>query len=115
MTGGRQDSRTLEVGDVARGLKALAKDVGCTVIGLCQLNRQVEGRDSKMPRLADLRDSGEVEQEADGVVFLWTKSEDLTAPFLPVEFYLAKNRHGALRRETRTFNRPALGFEEGVR
>jgi len=114
IVGGRRESRTLEVGDTARGLSALAKDLQCTVVGLCQLNRQVEGRDSKMPRLADLRDSGEVEQEAAAVVFLWSKAEDLTVPFLPVEFYMAKNRFGPTPREARTFNRPALRFEERV-
>jgi hypothetical protein len=47
-------------------------------------------------------------------MFLRRKAEDLTATFLPVEFNLAKNRHGEMRREAPTFNRPALRFEERV-
>ena len=64
------------------------------MIELCQLNR--EGNDNTRPTLKALRDSGEIEQEADGVLFLWTAEKNITGRFQPMAFYLAKNRHGAV-------------------
>ena len=79
VTGSRKDTRSLEIGEVVRGLKSLAKDLKCTVLALCQLNRAVEGRESGRPRLSDLRESGEIEQEADAVFFLFpTKMQEPT-------------------------------------
>jgi hypothetical protein len=91
----RKESRTLEVGEVCRRLKALAKDCGLTILELCQLNR--EGNDNTRPSLKALRDSGEIEQEADAVVFLWTAERILTDRYLRMAFFLAKNRHGAVK------------------
>ena len=89
-----RENRNLELGHIAQRLKTLAKDTPCAVLLLSQMNRasDLDGR----PRLAALRDSGELEQEADGVIFLWSQADDPTANPLRVEFYLAKNRHGAL-------------------
>jgi replicative DNA helicase len=110
VSGGRKESRTLEVGDVARGLKAIAKDLRIPVVVLCQLNRQVENRSVPRPQLSDLRESGEIEQEADAVVFLWTAEEGRRRAVLPVTFTLAKNRHGPEGEVTLTFDRPHLTF-----
>lgn len=97
VSGGRRETRTLEVGDVARGLKALARDLDCTVVALCQLNRDIENREDKRPRLSDLRDSGEVEQEADAVLFLYPpRPFDKTAPSRELVLALEKFRHGGL-------------------
>lgn len=63
--------RTEEQGEVARDTKSLAGDLDCAVMGLVQLSRRVEERDNKRPRLDDLRDSGEWEQSADGVIGLY--------------------------------------------
>ena len=70
---GRQGSRHNEVADISRGLSAMAKRLGVPVIALCQLNRGVEASDrrDKRPRLADLRQAGELEEDARQVIFLY--------------------------------------------
>jgi hypothetical protein len=104
-----RESRTLEVGEVARRLKSLAKDCQLTVLELCQLNR--EGNDGTRPDLRALRDSGEIEQECDAVVFLWTAEKNLNGPSLRVAFYLAKNRHGAVTEVVADWNRALKTIE----
>jgi replicative DNA helicase len=68
---GKSDNRTQEIGRISRGLKRLAKSEGICIIALAQLSRQVEQRENKRPILSDLRDSGEIEQDADVVIFLY--------------------------------------------
>ena len=64
-------NRTAEITEISGALKALAKELNVAVVGLAQLNRAVEGRDDKRPTMADLRDSGSLEQDADLIVFLY--------------------------------------------
>ena len=64
-------NRTAEITEISSALKALAKELNVALFGLAQLSRAVEGRDDKRPTMADLRDSGSLEQDADLIVFLY--------------------------------------------
>ena len=93
---GRTENRVNELSDISRSLKYLAKEVNAPVIVLSQLNRAVEQRPNKRPQMADLRDSGAIEQDADLIFmlyrdYLYSKDEDWKNV---VELRLVKHRNG---------------------
>jgi len=94
---GRSDgNRVQEVSEISRGLKLIARELNVPVIALSQLSRSVESRSPQIPQLADLRESGSIEQDADIVMFIYreayynpeTERENIT------DLYIAKHRNG---------------------
>ena len=69
-----KDGRVQEISQITQGLKAIAKELGVPVLALSQLSRQVEQREDKRPQLADLRESGTIEQDSDVVMFIFRES-----------------------------------------
>jgi replicative DNA helicase len=113
----RTENRVQEISDVARSLKAMAKELEVPVIALSQLNRGVEARDDKRPVLSDIRESGSIEAEADVVMLLYrdayykAKEEHSTTHFDPdqveeAEVIIAKHRNGPT-------GKVMLGFQPG--
>ena len=100
--GRRAENRSVEVSEMSRALKILAKELGVPVIALSQLSRAVESRTGKRPQLSDLRESGSIEQDADIVLFLDRSSDEQEAtrddrPDLGVtRVIVAKNRSGPI-------------------
>lgn len=95
---GEGDNRTQELGSLSRGLKGLAKELKCPILALSQLNRQCEARTDKRPLLSDLRESGDLEQDADVVIMIYRDSvyhpESQLSQHRVGELIVRKNRHG---------------------
>jgi hypothetical protein len=102
ITGAKGENRQQIVSEISRELKILAKDLKAPVIALSQLSRAVEQRQDKRPMLADLRESGSIEQDADIVAFLYREAYyqkeqgDSQEANNVTELILEKNRHGSL-------------------
>lgn len=96
MQGRRSDNRVQEVSEISRGLKALARELNVPVIALSQLSRAVEGRQSHVPMLSDLRESGSIEQDADIVMFIYREElyDRETDKKGIAELHIAKHRNG---------------------
>lgn len=95
------DNLVHQITEISRGLKGLARELNIPVLALSQLSRDVEKRDSRVPRLSDLRDSGSLEQDADVVMFIHRKDRDRGADIPEedrdmVELIIAKHRNGPL-------------------
>jgi replicative DNA helicase len=132
------ENRVQELSDITRGLKALAKELNVPVLALSQLSRQVEQREDKRPMLADLRESGSIEQDADVVMFIYREEyylgrakperrpEESDEKFNDrfdrwkqrmediydlAEVIIAKQRHGPIGQMTLRFDRDTTKFD----
>lgn len=92
--GRRYDNRVQEVSMVSQFLKNIARELKVPVLALSQLNRAVEHREKGRPQLADLRESGAIEQDADVVFFLYRPDEEVSGTSTPVNLLVAKHRNG---------------------
>ena len=106
-TDSRYDSRVTAVGELSRGLKILARELGVPVIALSQLSRAVEQRPDKKPQLSDLRESGNLEQDSDPVMLIYRDEyydEDSERPG-EADLIISKHRNGAVGKVTLTFHK----------
>lgn len=109
----RGANRYAEVGDISRGVKDIAMDYNIPVIALSQLNRASEGKEDKEPFMSDLRESGDIEQDASVIIMLWnTDIKDKSRKMIKVE----KARQGTTSKQELTFDGRYMTFsEEGFR
>lgn len=106
----KSGNRFQDVGEIARGLKSMARELNVPVIALCQLNRQLDNEDRE-PTLADLRESGEIENNADIVMFLNRKS-GRAEEVKDIDLIIGKFRNGALRTIRMTYKGDCFKFAE---
>lgn len=92
--GRRYDNRVQEVSMVSQALKNLARELNVPVLAASQLSRAVEHRGERRPQLADLRESGAIEQDADVVMFIYRPEIEVTTPQIPSKLLIAKHRNG---------------------
>ncbi|RJR35134.1 MAG: replicative DNA helicase [Desulfobacteraceae bacterium] len=108
------ESRQMEISEISRSLKGLAKDLNVPIIALSQLNRKVEDRTVKRPQLADLRESGAIEQDADVIIFLYKdESQPPASPDVDIlNADIAKQRNGPIGIVKLAFQRRYTRFRD---
>jgi replicative DNA helicase len=114
MEGRNQENRVQEVSEISRALKLLARELNVPVLALSQLSRGVENRPDKIPQLADLRESGSIEQDADVVMFIYReemyKGKDAKRPHI-AEIHIKKHRNGPTGQVELYFDQDKTSFK----
>ena len=107
------DNMVQQVSEISRSLKALARELEVPVLALSQLSRAVESRPDQMPRLADLRESGSIEQDADVVLLIYREDKvkkDSSRPNI-ADILIGKHRNGPIGRVELYFNESQVSFK----
>lgn len=112
--GDKSKPRHIQVGEIARSLKSLAKELGIPVVSLAQVNRSCESRPDKRPNNSDIADAGEIEKEADVIMSLYRDEVyDENSPDKGIaELIISKNRHGPIGTIRTTFIGKFMRFEQ---
>ncbi len=113
---GTGDNRTQMVGDISHNLKAMAKELKVPVLALSQLNRSLENRPDKRPVMSDLRDSGDIEQDADLIMFLYRDEVYKSPSAYPgyAELIISKQRNGPIGKVWLAFDAEHVRFRSTI-
>lgn len=113
LAGENGEGREQSVAAISRGIKLMAKELGCTVLALSQLNRSCEYREDRRPLMSDLRESGSIEQDADWVGFVYREHMyDSSFPPEETEFIIRKQRSGPTGTVRLKYNPKTVSFSD---